>query len=92
MAVSTAAPALNHMVVDTVETAQRCVELLRAKNLGKATFICLDKLAYLQAAASAPIGVAPPEPVCVWTMVDLTETVGPMEQSAMLAFDAFIAT
>ncbi len=65
VAVSTAAPALNHMVVDTVETAQRCVELLRAKNLGKATFICLDKLAYLQAAASAPIGVAPPEPVCV---------------------------
>ncbi|KAL6067100.1 Structural maintenance of chromosomes protein 4 [Balamuthia mandrillaris] len=48
VAVSTACPALDHIVVDSTEDAQRCVELLRAEDLGRATFIILDKLQYLE--------------------------------------------
>lgn len=45
VAVSTAAGStLNHVVVDTTETAQKCVELLRTNGLGRATFIILEKL------------------------------------------------
>ncbi len=45
--VSTAAPALDYIVVDDTPTAQRCVELLRARELGVATFLILDKQAHL---------------------------------------------
>ena len=44
IAVSTACPQLENMVVDTVEAAQQCIEHLRKNNLGRANFICLDKL------------------------------------------------
>lgn len=43
-AISTACPGLDSMVVETVETAQTCIEYLRKNRLGYATFICLDKL------------------------------------------------
>lgn len=45
VAVSTAAPELNNLVVDTVETAQKCISILREKNLGRGRFMPLDKLA-----------------------------------------------
>ena len=44
MAISTAAPGLDSMVVETVETAQACIEYLRKNKLGYANFICLNKL------------------------------------------------
>eukprot|EP01051_Picozoa_sp_SAG22_P002353 SAG22_NODE_103_length_20175_cov_15.280833_17_plen_262_part_00 len=48
VAISTAcAGTLDNIVVDTSETAQRCVGYLKKHNLGRATFIMLDKLDYL---------------------------------------------
>lgn len=44
VAISTACPQLDNMVVSSVETAQQCIEYLRKNNLGRANFICLDKL------------------------------------------------
>eukprot|EP00897_Mesotaenium_endlicherianum_P001579 jgi/Mesen1/1449/ME000132S00395 len=43
VAISTACGALDYILVDSGATAQACVELLRAKSLGVATFIMLDK-------------------------------------------------
>lgn len=43
VAISTACPALDDMVVDTVETAQACIEYLRKNKLGRSSFICLNK-------------------------------------------------
>ncbi|KAI0687981.1 RecF/RecN/SMC [Cytidiella melzeri] len=44
VAVSTACGALNNMVVDTVEQGQACIEYLRKQNVGRASFMVLDKL------------------------------------------------
>ena len=44
VAISTACGALDHMVVDTMDTAVRCVEYLKKKGIGQATFIGLDKV------------------------------------------------
>lgn len=44
VAITTACPALNNMVVDTVEVGQACIEHLRRNNLGRAVFIVLDQL------------------------------------------------
>lgn len=44
IAISTACPGLDSMVVETVETAQSCIEYLRKNKLGYASFICLNKL------------------------------------------------
>ena len=45
IAISTACPSLENMVVDTVESGQQCIEYLRKNNLGRANFILLDRLA-----------------------------------------------
>lgn len=44
VAISTACGALDNFVTDTVEAGQQCIEYLRKTNLGRANFICLDKL------------------------------------------------
>lgn len=44
VAVTTACSALNHLVVDTTAQAQACVEFLRANNIGRATFIILERI------------------------------------------------
>lgn len=44
VAISTACPSLDNFVTDTVEAGQQCIEYLRKTNLGRANFICLDKL------------------------------------------------
>lgn len=44
VAISTACPALDSLVVDTVETAQACINYLRKNKVGRANFICLNKL------------------------------------------------
>lgn len=59
VAVSTAAPALDYVVVADTASAQACVELLRARKLGVATFLILDKQAHLAAKCSQ--AASPPE-------------------------------
>lgn len=54
VAISTACGGLDFMVVADTAAAQQCVELLREKKLGVATFIVLDKQAHL-APRTAPI-------------------------------------
>lgn len=44
VAVSTACPSLHNNVVETVEQGQACIEYLRRQNLGRASFMVLDKL------------------------------------------------
>lgn len=44
VAISTACGALDNIVVDTINTAQKCVEYLKKNNIGSATFIGLDKM------------------------------------------------
>ncbi|KAG6856767.1 hypothetical protein H0H87_000945 [Tephrocybe sp. NHM501043] len=44
VAVSTAAPGLHNMIVDRVEQGQACIEYLRTQNIGRASFMVLEKL------------------------------------------------
>ncbi|CAO1629722.1 unnamed protein product [Parajaminaea phylloscopi] len=44
VAISTACPGLDSIVVDTVECGQACIEHLRKNNLGRANFILLDSI------------------------------------------------
>ncbi|XP_064614893.1 structural maintenance of chromosomes protein 4-like [Liolophura sinensis] len=44
VAISTACGSLDNIVVDTIDTAQKCVEFLKKNNVGSATFIGLDKM------------------------------------------------
>ncbi|KAI3452303.1 hypothetical protein Pfo_008968 [Paulownia fortunei] len=45
IAISTACPGLDYIVVENTAAAQACVELLRSQNLGVATFMILEKQA-----------------------------------------------
>lgn len=45
IAISTACPALENLVVDSVEVGQQCIDYLRKNNLGRANIILLDRLA-----------------------------------------------
>ncbi|KAF3179517.1 hypothetical protein TWF225_003469 [Orbilia oligospora] len=45
VAITTACPALENMVVDTVDVGEQCIAHLRKNNLGRAKFILLDRLA-----------------------------------------------
>ncbi|GLV32117.1 gluon [Carabus blaptoides fortunei] len=55
VAVSTACGPLDNIVVDTVDTAQWCIEYLKAHNIGRATFIALDKQEHLRNLANSKI-------------------------------------
>ncbi|KAK4685041.1 structural maintenance of chromosome 4, partial [Tremellales sp. Uapishka_1] len=44
VAITTACGALNNLVVDTVEQGQACIEHLRKGNVGRASFMVLEKL------------------------------------------------
>lgn len=61
VAISTACPGLDYIVVETTSAAQACVELLRRDNLGVATFMILEKqvslLPKLKENVSTPEGV-----------------------------------
>lgn len=49
VAISTACGPLDNVVVDTVETAERCILFLRQNNIGRTSFVPLDKQArYLE--------------------------------------------
>ena len=45
VAISTACPSLENLVVDTVEVGQQCIDYLRKNSLGRANIILLDRLA-----------------------------------------------
>ncbi|RDD47674.1 Structural maintenance of chromosomes protein 4 [Trichoplax sp. H2] len=55
VAISTACGALDHVVVDTLETAQACIKLLKEKRIGLVTLLALDKIEKLRPAASSKI-------------------------------------
>lgn len=61
VAISTACHGLDYIVVETTNSAQACVELLRRRNLGIATFMILEKQAHhlrkLQEKVKTPEGV-----------------------------------
>nr|XP_030136276.3 structural maintenance of chromosomes protein 4 isoform X1 [Taeniopygia guttata]XP_030136277.3 structural maintenance of chromosomes protein 4 isoform X1 [Taeniopygia guttata]XP_030136278.3 structural maintenance of chromosomes protein 4 isoform X1 [Taeniopygia guttata] len=44
VAISSSCAALDHILVDTIDTAQDCVNFLKAGGIGTATFIALDKM------------------------------------------------
>ena len=44
VAISTACPSLENLVVDSVEVGQQCIDYLRKNNLGRANIILLDRL------------------------------------------------
>lgn len=48
VAISTACPGLDNIVVDTVDCGQACIEHLRKNNLGRANFILLESIANLR--------------------------------------------
>lgn len=54
VAISTACPGLNNIVVDSVDCGQACIEHLRKNNLGRANFVLLNSLG-ISAAALQPI-------------------------------------
>ena len=45
VAISTACPSLENLVVDSVEVGQQCIDYLRKNTLGRANIILLDRLA-----------------------------------------------
>lgn len=47
VAISTTCGALDNIVVDSVNTAQSCIQFLKKEKLGIASFIALDKQQYL---------------------------------------------
>lgn len=48
VAISNACGKLDNILVDTVDTAQACIEALRKHNIGSGTFIALDKMQKFQ--------------------------------------------
>ena len=52
---STACGPLDNIVVDTVETGKECVAALKQYNIGRATFIALDKQEHLRPVYSKPM-------------------------------------
>ena len=54
-AVSNSSGALDNIVVDSTNTAQRCVDFLRQRNLGVATFLILDKQTHLIEQMNRPV-------------------------------------
>lgn len=48
VAISSSCGALDYIVVDTIDTAQECVNFLKSQGIGIATFIGLDKVSFLE--------------------------------------------
>lgn len=47
VAISTCCGRLDNIVVDCLETAKTCIEFLRRNDLGRSTFIALEKISHL---------------------------------------------
>ncbi|KAJ7381328.1 Structural maintenance of chromosomes protein 4 [Desmophyllum pertusum] len=55
VAISTACGALDNIVCDSIDTAQKCITFLKRNNIGSATFIGLDKVEKWRKDASSTI-------------------------------------
>lgn len=44
VAISTGCGSLDHVLVDTVDTAQKCIQYLKQSNLGRGSFLALEKV------------------------------------------------
>ncbi|KAM7399221.1 hypothetical protein PAMP_018507 [Pampus punctatissimus] len=55
VAISSSCGALDNIVVDTIDTAQKCVTFLKEQNIGVATFIGLDKMKVWEKNINTPI-------------------------------------
>ena len=60
VAISTACPGLDHIVVESVTDAQACVQFLKRHELGRATFLILEKQRALEQRMEATLRVAAP--------------------------------
>lgn len=54
VAISSACPSLDFLVADTVQDAEQGISFLREKSLGRANFICLEKMVNLEQQRLAP--------------------------------------
>lgn len=90
VAISTAFPALDSMVVETVETAQACIDYLRKNKLGYANFVCLNKLRKFDL---SPIKT-PGNPMTVKRLFDLIVPTDPKFLPAFYSkmFNTLVAT
>lgn len=90
VAISTACPALDSMVVETVETAQACIDYLRKNKLGYANFVCLNKLRKFDL---SPIKT-PGNPMTVKRLFDLIVPADPKFLPAFYSkmFNTLVAT
>eukprot|EP00775_Hariotina_reticulata_P001241 gene1241-1581_t len=88
VAISTACPALNYIVVDSTSDAQHCVELLRKRQLGVATFLILDKQRGLTAHMEEKVKT-PEDPklrLAFWYALRNTLVAADLEQASRIAF------
>lgn len=49
VAISTCCGRLDNIVVDSIDTAEKCIMALKTSNVGRATFIALDKISHYAA-------------------------------------------
>ncbi|CAG9833958.1 unnamed protein product [Diabrotica balteata] len=102
VAISTACGPLDNIVVDTVSTAEWCIQFLKKYNLGRATFIALDKQEHLRPYATSRISTpenvhrlydlikVPDEDVRTAFYYALRDTLvaGDLEQATRIAYGA----
>uniref|UniRef100_A0A3Q0KT79 Structural maintenance of chromosomes protein n=1 Tax=Schistosoma mansoni TaxID=6183 RepID=A0A3Q0KT79_SCHMA len=74
IAISTACGALDHIVTDTMDTAQKAVNFLKQNNLGQTTFIALDKMKKWSEKSSIPFNM-PKVSFQVERLYDLIQTI-----------------
>lgn len=55
VAVSTACPMLDHILVDTLETGKQCIKMLKDDRVGRANFIILEKQEHFRQKANTPL-------------------------------------
>jgi structural maintenance of chromosome 4 len=84
VAVSTACPGLSHIVVETVADAQSCVQYLKSLELGRATFLILEKQRALQQRMVSSLQVAPPQNS--QRLIDLIKMKNPTEHKVAFYF------
>ena len=84
VAFSTACPGLSHIVVETVADAQKCVQYLKKLELGRATFLILEKQRGLEQRMGAALQVPPPQNS--HRLVDLIKMKNPEEHKVAFYF------
>jgi len=57
VAISTACKALDYIVVDSTTTGEQCINFLKQQNLGRTTFIVLEKVQHLAAKLNANLKI-----------------------------------